>query len=253
MIPYLEYPPHPALAPYVACYWCITSPMPLVNRILPDGCTDMVVTDNIKFVGAMRHAFVSQLIPDEVTVGVRFKPGGSAAFFRLPLHELTDDEVPLPDLWGRCAHDLTEQIALTTNPRVKIAHLEAALLCRLDGLPSLNTTLQQAVHTVRQTNGDITVTDLRTTLALSERQLERCFHQNTGLSPRQFARVTRFRQVLDLLHQPTLSLTQVAYRARYYDQAHFIHDFKALAGLTPRDYRREQQDVGFLQFPAVTA
>ncbi|MCA0457867.1 MAG: helix-turn-helix domain-containing protein [Chloroflexi bacterium] len=253
MIPYREFPPHPALAPYVACYWSITSPLPLINRILPDGCTDIVVTPELKFVGAMRSAFVSQIIPDSLTVGIRFKPGGSSAFFRLPLNELTDNEVTLDNLWGRFAHDLTDQLAAARTAREKIAHLEAALLCRLDQLPTLNPTLQQAVSTVRQANGDITITDLRTRLALSERQLERGFHQWVGLSPRQFARVTRFRQVVDLLHQPALSLTQIAYRAGYYDQAHFIHDFKSLAGLTPRDYRREQQDVGFLQFPAVTA
>src|SRR6185295_11969728 len=96
--------------------------------------------------------------------------------------------------------------------------------------------------------GDISVTALRTDLSLSERQLERTFRQQTGLTPRQFARLTRFRQVVQLLHQPALTLTDVAYQAGYYDQAHFIHDFKAFAGLTPRDYRREQQDVGFLQF-----
>jgi transcriptional regulator GlxA family with amidase domain len=130
--------------------------------------------------------------------------------------------------------------------------LEAFLLRRLDQSPSLDQTVQSAIAAVRRAQGDISVTALRTDLSLSERQLERTFRQQTGLTPRQFTRLIRFRQVVHLLHQPTLSLTDVAYQAGYYDQAHFIHDFRAFAGLTPRDYRREQQDVGFLQSSTLT-
>ena len=252
MTPYREYRPHPALVPYVACYWSITSPIPLINCVLPDGCTDIVVSDTVEVVGTMRQAILVPVDSQSITVGIRFKPGGGAAFFRLPLNELTDDTLDLRSLWGRCADELAEQIAQSSTARTKIAHLEAFLLCRLDLLPSFNPTLQSAIAAIRQAHGDITVTALRTNLSLSERQLERSFLQYTGLTPRQFARLTRFRQVVSLLHQPAIPLTDVAYHAGYYDQAHFIHDFKALAGLTPRDYRREQQDVGFLQFPALT-
>ena len=252
MMPYREYSPHPALAPYVACYWSITSPTPLINRILPDGCTDIIIADTVEVVGTMRQAILIPVDSQSLTIGVRFKPGGGAAFFRFPLHELTDATLDLHQLWGRCADELAEQLAEVVRPQEKIIRLEMFLLQRLHLLPSFNPTLQSAIAAVRQVHGDITVTTLRTNLSLSERQLERCFLHATGLTPRQFTRLTRFRQVVHLLHQPALTLTDVAYRAGYYDQAHFIHDFKTLAGLTPRDYRREQQDVGFLQFPSLT-
>ncbi len=252
MIPYREYRPHPALAPYVACYWSITSPIPLVNRVLPDGCMDIVAGDSLVVVGTMRQAILVPVDSQSITVGIRFKPGGGAAFFRLPLQELTDDTLDLGFLWGRCADELAEQVTSASTVSAKITQLEAFLLRRLDLLPSFNPTLQSAVSAVRQAHGNITITALRTNLSLSERQLERGFLQYTGLTPRQFARLTRFRQVVSLLHQPALPLTDVAYHAGYYDQAHFIHDFKALAGLTPREYRREQGDVGFLQFPSLT-
>ena len=252
MTPYREYPPHPALAPYVACYWSITSPTSLLNRVLPDGCTDIVVSDTLEAVGTMSQAILVPMHSQSVTVGIRFKPGGGAAFFRLPLHELTDETLDLRTLWGCCTSDLSHRLTAATDAHQKIAILESFLLRRLDAVPSLDTTPQTAIAAVRKAHGDISVTTLRTDLSLSERQLERTFRQHTGLTPRQFARLVRFRQVVHLLHQPVLTLTDVAYRAGYYDQAHFIHDFKALAGLTPRDYRREQQDVGFLQFPAPT-
>jgi AraC-like DNA-binding protein len=252
MTAYREYRPHAALSPYVACYWSITSATPLINRVLPDGCMDIVVSDTIEVVGAMRQAILVPIDNHTVTVGVRFKAGGGAAFFRLPLHELTDESLDLGTFWGRCAHELAEQVNEVDSIALKIARVELFLLRRLDLPASFNPTLQSAIALVKQTNGSISVASLRTQIALSERQLERGFLQYTGLTPRQFMRLTRFCMVVKLLHQPMLSLTDVAYRAGYYDQAHFIHDFKALAGLTPRDYRREQADVGFLQLIQAT-
>ncbi len=252
MTPYREYRPHPALAPYVACYWSITSPTTLINRVLPDSCTDILVGDTLEVVGAMRRAILVPVDSDSVSVGIRFKPGGGSAFFRLPLHEITDETLDLRALWGCSTDELTDRLTEVTTARDKLALVEAFLLRRFDGLPALDSTLQLAIDSVRRAHGDISVTTLRTDLSLSERQLERVFLQHIGISPRQFARTTRFRQVVPLLNQPALSLTDVAYRAGYYDQAHFIHDFKSLAGITPRDYRREQQNVGFLQFPSLT-
>ncbi|MBI1281916.1 MAG: hypothetical protein GC179_27575 [Anaerolineaceae bacterium] len=78
MMPYREYHPHPALAPYVACYWSITSPKPLINRVLPDGCTDIVVSDTLQVVGTMRRAILVPVESQSVTVGIRFKPLGGA-------------------------------------------------------------------------------------------------------------------------------------------------------------------------------
>src|SRR5262245_22144411 len=128
MIPYREYPPHLALAPYVACYWSITSPAPLINRILPDGCTDIVVSDTIEAVGTMSQAIVLPVLNQSLTVGIRFKPGAGAVFFRLPLHELTDATLDIHNLWGNNTHDLTEQLAEATTAHQKITLLEAFLL-----------------------------------------------------------------------------------------------------------------------------
>jgi len=223
-----------------------------MNRVLPDSCTDILIGDTLEVIGAMRQAILVPVTAHSVNVGIRFKPGGGSAFFRLPLHEITDESLHLRDLWGCSTDELAQRVTEATTSREKIAYLETFLLHRLDQLPMLDFTLQRAIATVRQAHGDISVTSLRTDLSLSERQLERTFLQHIGLSPRQFARTTRFRQVVPLLNQPHLSLTNVAYRAGYYDQAHFIHDFKSLAGITPREYRREQMDVGFLQFPTLT-
>ncbi len=142
MTAYREYPPHPALAPYVACYWSITSPTPILNRILPDGCVDIVLSDTVEVVGTMRQAILVPMDSQTITIGVRFKPGGGAAFFRLPLHEVTDDMLDLRSLWGRCADELAEQVAGAATVHLKVSDCKpfysAACTCCLPSTPLCN-------------------------------------------------------------------------------------------------------------------
>lgn len=249
---YREYPPHPALAPYVACYWSVASAAEVRNRVLPDACIDIVFAGSLKVVGAMRRAAVLMVSQEQAAAGIRFKPGGAAAFLRLPLHEVTDEQLPLDALWGCEGEMLSERLMTVFSTSDRIGLLEATLLHRLASITQYNPTVQYALHIIRRSQGNVSVTTLRTTLALSERQLERSLQQATGLAPRELTRITRFQQAVHLLRRPGISLTETAHQAGYYDQAHFIRDFKALAGVTPGGYRQEQQNVGFVQLPDLT-
>jgi AraC-like DNA-binding protein len=249
--PYREYAPHPALAPYVQCYWSIVpSPYLLTNRILPDGCLDILVSVSasaceIKIIGTMQSAQVHSVNHFQTYVGVRFKPGGAFPFLRLPLHELTDRELDIHDLWNIPC--LPEQVYEADSPAARIARLEAILLRRIP--QTLDPLLSNALHRIRTSRGMVSVKELVSTVALSERQLERRFRDQTGLTPKAFARLTRFRTAAMTLQQsPLQPLDDLAQNGGYYDQAHFIHDFKAFAGLTPTEFLAERQDVGFLQY-----
>ncbi|MNY46150.1 HTH-type transcriptional activator Btr [compost metagenome] len=84
--------------------------------------------------------------------------------------------------------------------------------------------------------GLITVGKLSTEIGLSQRQLSRRFQENIGLSPKAYLRVSRFVQSLQHLKKyPLISLTEVAYQSGYYDQAHFIRDYKVYTGHSPSE------------------
>lgn len=250
--PYHEYAPHPALAPYVQCYWSIAaSPFPLLNRVLPDGCLDILVSltpaaCDLKIIGAMENAEVHPVSSVQTYIGVRFKPGGAFPFLRLPLHELTGIDLDLHHLWDiQC---LPEQLYESSSPRARITQLEALLLSRCP--TSIDSLLANALHEIRTSTGAVSVKALAERFALSERQLERRFRDQTGLTPKAFTRLTRFRAAaINLQQNPLLPLDNLALNSGYYDQAHFIHDFKAFSGITPTGFTAEQQDVGFLQYP----
>lgn len=252
---YREYSPHPALAPYVQCYWSIVSSShALINHVLPDGCVDVIFTMTAdecvaEVVGTMQAAIHVPVDVLTTAIGVRFKPAGALPFLRLPMHELTDSTLHLNELWGTAGDHLAEYIHTAPTIAAKITQLENALLQQVICVPDLDVLTLDALHTIRHAKGHISVRSLTTHLALSERQLERRFSQQTGLSPKMFARMIRFRTAAMLLQQqPTRPLQDLVHEIGFYDQAHFIHDFKAFSGLTPTEYLAQQHNVGFLQY-----
>jgi methylphosphotriester-DNA--protein-cysteine methyltransferase len=110
---------------------------------------------------------------------------------------------------------------------------------------------ERAVALFRRARGGIGVRNAAAALGVGERRLERAFDRSVGLSPKVLARVLRFRQAvrgLDKAAGGLVSWAGFAALAGYADQAHFIRDFRALAGLTPVAYLRERRAVGFVQY-----
>ena len=70
---------------------------------------------------------------------------------------------------------------------------------------------------------------------LSERSLQRIFKDHVGISPKKFADIMRLENSIDLFRQGK-TLTDVCYESGYYDQPHFIKDFKRCSGMTPGDF-----------------
>jgi len=252
---YQEYAPHPALTEYVQCYWSIAqSAQPPMNHVLPDGCIDVMFTVTAadcfaEVVGTMSSAVSVPIEPATTFLGVRFKPGGALPFLRVSAQTLTDGLLRLDDVWQGISRHLTEQIYDAPTLAAKVARLEAELLRRVLSIPAVDVLTLDTLHYIRTARGSVTVRELSTHAALSERQLERRFREHTGLSPKLFARLIRFRSAAILLQQqPALPLQDLVFASGFYDQAHFIHDFKAFTGVTPTEYQAQQRDVGFLQY-----
>jgi AraC-like DNA-binding protein len=114
---YTEVRPSPGLAPWIECFWSIhAGPGPsLLNRVLPDGCSDLIVgvggSPAAMIVGTMRTALVVRLAGPATLLGVRFHPGAALRIFDTPLTELTDRRIPLDTLWGSAADEMSTALA----------------------------------------------------------------------------------------------------------------------------------------------
>ncbi|HEX8451357.1 MAG TPA: helix-turn-helix transcriptional regulator [Longimicrobium sp.] len=238
---YLEHDPPPALAARVECLWTLRSdgplPAPALNRVLPDGCIDLIfdLGDRPRgyAVGAMTRAVPVHVAGRVEIVGVRFRPGGAA--LGLPAGELTDLDAGLDELGlgSLCAPVLDAGSALAAVPV-----LEEVLAARFRDAPE--PIAAAAWARLRSTAGALPVRELAAQLGVGERRLQRIFHDHVGLTPKQAARVARLNAAIALMARAELPLGRVALRAGYYDQAHFNREFARLAGVAPHVWRAER-------------
>jgi AraC-like DNA-binding protein len=259
---YAELPPTPALAPWIECFWSIraTSTPAAPNRVLPDGCADLIVGvdsgPGATVVGAMRTALVVPLSAPARLVGVRFHPGAALRIVDTPLGELTDRRIPLDLVWARGSDELADALrqADTAEGVARAERVIAGRLARETGRRERDEALaHRAVALIRRARGSVGVREVAAALGVGERRLQRAFDRSVGLSPKVLSRVLRLRQAIRQLdgagHRGPRSWAGLAASAGYADQAHLIREFKALAGVTPAGYLRERGAVGFVQSP----
>jgi AraC-like DNA-binding protein len=246
-----QYLPNHLLQPYIKRFMIIESDQGLRNNILPD--TSLVMAFRLKGTVSYTEEGINNNLPGAVITGIRksarviqysqqattllviFKEGGAAAFFKEPLHELSDISLSLDYLiQQQKIQDVEERLAEAHNNLHRIAIVERFLLSELkkpqhDGLV-LNT-----IQRIQIAKGDIRIKDMLGELHISRDPFEKRFRRITGTSPKQFAVIIRLRNLIDHYASAT-SLTDAAYSAGYFDQAHFIKDFRSFTGQTPHEF-----------------
>jgi AraC-like DNA-binding protein len=254
MVPprFVQCPPSAALSAWVECYWSLVArdAPPWRTRVLPDGSSDVIVdlaaAPRPFVVGPMRRA---ALVPLEGRVdlfGIRFRPGAALPFLDVPQWELRDRQVGLSALWGHEADLLADELA-SVSPRDRVGRMERVLLQKVRGRGRTDDLGARAVALLRRMQGRIAIGSVAGAMGCGTRRLERAFERSVGLSPKGLARVLRFlysvRRIGQGREAPGAAL---ALEAGYADQAHFVRDFRALAGVTPARYAHERR-VGFVQ------
>ena len=166
-------------------------------------------------------------------ISVRFRPWGAYHFLGPPVSVLSDQIVFAEDVWPRSVvTEIEESLAVASSAARRVALVEQFLLERLRDNQKAD--VEALVRSVWRRKGKIRITELCNELGVGERSLQRVFSRAFGTTPKHFARLTRFLTACGVLRQGGWeSLTAVGHDCGYYDQAHFIQDFKALSGLTP--------------------
>jgi transcriptional regulator GlxA family with amidase domain len=115
--------------------------------------------------------------------------------------------------------------------------MESFLLTRLNSQEGIDALSKSSVELLLRTNGQMSIDDLAGKLSTNRRQLERRFSSAIGLSPKQLAKIIRLQTTLRLMEQKQFtSLTSLAYENGYFDQAHFVKDFREFTGMSPRQF-----------------
>ena len=202
--------------------------------MLPDGCVDIVFSrgGGSQVVGTMTHARKFALSAGQFDCGVRFRPGMSYGFIRLPGTEAADRSLPLSDVWGTPGRELNARLGDAPSAIECIALIAGALRV----LPE-HGVVQSVATAIVARCGQVRVDELAFDAGMSARQLRRLFLEQIGLTPKHLSRVIRFRESVSLLGKTRRGdLTQVALDCGYYDQAHFINEFRELSGYRPAEF-----------------
>lgn len=174
-------------------------------------------------------------------IGFTFKPGGGFPFFRMPLHDLMDNPYDLSDVEVTRTLEVMEQVYEANSLTEKVQRLENWLIAQLDEDWTIAPTVNNAMTLIDQSQGQHQIEAVAVQIGISRRQLERQYKQQVGLSPKHHARLLRVNQArLMLKEMPVVSFADVAYRAGFFDQSHFIREFKSIVGMTPGAYHQRQ-------------
>jgi AraC-like DNA-binding protein len=251
------YEPSSALAAFVKRYWTldgVKENIPLKNTIVPDGTMKLIFHygDTYKhhsksgevitlpkcfLIGQLTQPYVIEPTGITGSFVVQFKPNGFLPFTTMPIKALENTAVPIAQLFGKKGNELEAQIlnAHTTTERIQL--IETFLLGELANKNTIDSIVKETLEIIFATNGQFSVNEFAKSNHISRRQLARKFSSTIGLSPKQLAKTIRIQTTLKaLLNNEQTSLTDLAYENEYFDQAHFIKEFKEFTGLTPKEF-----------------
>lgn len=223
MCAYREYRPPAGLEPVVACVWESDALIDGTQRVVPDGCVDLIsLGDRLLVVGADTGPVVWEPV-GAAACGIRLRPGTAGGVLGLPADQVRDQQVPLTSLWRQAA-SLTDALA-AAHPAARLRLLtEAVLHRRAEPDPLIGAAMRRIVAPGAR------IAVVASDLGVSERQLHRRVTAAVGYSPKVLARVARLRRLVAL---PAGPLADRAFAAGYASQAHMNDEVRRLTGLTP--------------------
>jgi AraC-like DNA-binding protein len=257
---YRLYSPPPPLGHFVELLWLYEGfrPAHSKERLLPTGTIEIVFDlreDRILtygrrekmqpfylsgsvVCGAHSEFFVIDTASQDGVMGVHFRPGGAYPFLKLPAGDIHNEHVDLGALWGwQEVRDLREKLLAAPRPGEKLGVLERALLEKLRRGFERHPAVAYALGEFHAAPGGKSIAAVTDRTGFSARRFIDLFEREVGLTPKLFCRVQRFQRVLHIIQSGcAIDWAEIALTCGYYDQAHFIHDFRAFSGINPSTY-----------------
>jgi AraC-like DNA-binding protein len=259
MISYFNIPPKLTLAKYVRTFWVLEgnnlNNKPYIHRTMADGSAELFfhykgIFDELHLDSKIEKSIASAsgisgpsqkfnrfcINENFAMFGVYLYPFALQKIFNIPASVISNEMFDLKTLLGHEGTDLEEQIMLAKDNHQR-AHIMTKFIEKKLALNYYtDPPLFASIHYIIQTKGTIKIEDLAAQHFLSSRQFERKFKTFSGFSPKLYSRIIRFQSAIKQYGNKNKTLTKIAYDCGYFDQSHFIHDFKEFSGYHPKQY-----------------
>ncbi len=248
--------PSHELRQVVECYWLIAFNEPShIQKIIPDGFPELIfhykddylinlhgeweVQSKSLVAGQIRKHFFLRNSGEAGMFGIKLKPTALKHLFGLSMRQFTDKVVDLREINNARLNGL-ESAVRKNDEFVKIVAETENYLMSL-GVDQIRLHHSDAaIDRIHQFMGNVDVGDICKSTGIGERQLERSFQEYVGLPPKFYARVVRFSNIFKLVQSKDPSWSDLVYNTGFYDQSHFIRNFKAFTGEDPSSYLFEE-------------
>jgi AraC-like DNA-binding protein len=239
-----RYAPSEALLPFVKHYWIINWDLegqaPYFQDVVPNPCVNLVIEDHRSGIyGVASQMYTTRIEGKGRVFGVKFQPGGFYPFLNSPLAGITDQALSIEAVLGTEAIAYEQQLRSVTDSADIIALTEAFFLRRLPQQDVSITLINQIITRILEDHELTKVEQICEAFDINKRKLQRLFSQYVGISPKWVIKLYRLQNAAEVMdkssHYDSLKLSA---ELGYYDQSHFIKDFKSIIGKTPDEYAK---------------
>lgn len=263
---YNEIKPDSRLKQYVKCYYIYesSSDVAFEDTVFPSGCMEIifnlgtgkwqtavgdsfVTTPSIELWGQIIRPLPIRSIGKNTMLGIRLFPHGAACFLPNKIDGFNNQVIDFRDASDSTVNTLYAKLQETTGWHKRIERVEEFLLHRLSlserKLDKVEV-VSDIMHELQRADFFDNIGNVASRYGITSRYLQKLFLQYTGLTPKLYSKITRFQNSLRLVNnKKDLSLTSIAYDCGYFDQSHFIREFKSFTGITPSGYSIENSPV----------
>ena len=255
---YKKFFPCSILSPFVECYFIWDSEGSLETTMViespPNGFCSIVfnyadpyylqnkkyerLAVPMQFISGQSIYSYKLFLEGEIGVaGIVFKPAALATIFHLPIYEYTEERIDLYKVFKKSIVDKYANAIKLSGEEQKVHLLEEFLMQQYRIQKPEPDYIDQAANFIVEHNGLLQVSDLLKDSCMSRRSFERKFFQKVGLSPKYYARVRCIGYLLSFVAgKRTADWPKILAECEFYDQAHFIKDFKEFTGISPKQF-----------------
>lgn len=243
------------------------NPVHRMDRFLPDGNAEFIIelTDNPKYIydnetlseiQSFRHAWVSGVRTQPITIPagrdsrmliVAFKKGKAHPFYEFPMTELANLVVDANLVFGRDLRELRDRLLHAPSIHHMFLLVEKFLLQQAgDSLHASNPSkcVEYVVSNIAKQPTALGFQRLSSQIGYSQKHFIELFKRQVGVPPKQYLKIMRFQKaVQEIGNNPSIQWSRLAMESGFYDQAHFINDFKFFSGFTPDVYLKRKTET----------